>query len=109
MVRLKLLGKIEFDSRKIEKTYFVAIRGSVSDGMNIFKSNRIRAVTIVCDTFPVNFEKITYTGKDTNKALAFMAANYFGNHLKIKVGWYRNKREDYHLLYCINYLKAGLK
>jgi UDP-N-acetylmuramoyl-L-alanyl-D-glutamate--2,6-diaminopimelate ligase len=47
----EVAGKIEFDSRKIEKTYFVAIRGSVSDGMNIFKSNRTRA-TIVCDTFP---------------------------------------------------------
>jgi hypothetical protein len=38
------VGKIEFDSRKIEKNViFVAIRGSVSDGMNIFKSNRIRS------------------------------------------------------------------
>jgi UDP-N-acetylmuramyl-tripeptide synthetase len=57
------VGKIEFDSRKIEKNdIFVAIRGSVSD-------------------FPENFEKeITYIQvKDTNKALAFMAANYFGN------------------------------
>jgi UDP-N-acetylmuramoyl-L-alanyl-D-glutamate--2,6-diaminopimelate ligase len=77
------VGKIEFDSRKIEKNdIFVAIRGSVSDGHEyIQKAIELGAVTIVCDTFPVNFEKeITYIQvKDTNKALAFMAANYFGN------------------------------
>tara|TARA_R110002124_G_scaffold50935_4_gene147667 strand:- start:346 stop:1809 length:1464 start_codon:yes stop_codon:yes gene_type:complete len=77
------VGKIEFDSRKIEKNdIFVAIRGSVSDGHEyIQKAIELGAVTIVCDTFPVNFEKeITYIQvKDTNKALAFMSANYFGN------------------------------
>ncbi|SDZ93697.1 UDP-N-acetylmuramoylalanyl-D-glutamate--2,6-diaminopimelate ligase [Flavobacterium gillisiae] len=77
------VGEIEFDSRKIEKNdIFVAIRGSVSDGHEyIQKAIELGAVAIVCDTFPVNFEKeITYIQvKDTNKALAFMAANYFGN------------------------------
>lgn len=77
------VGKIEFDSRKIEKNdIFVAIRGSVSDGHEyIQKAIELGAVAIVCDTFPVNFEKeITYIQvKDTNKALAFMSANYFGN------------------------------
>jgi UDP-N-acetylmuramyl pentapeptide synthase len=35
--------KIEFDSRKkLVNDVFVAIRGSVSDGMIIFKSNRTR-------------------------------------------------------------------
>jgi UDP-N-acetylmuramyl-tripeptide synthetase len=77
------VGKIEFDSRKIEKNdIFVAIRGSVSDGHEfIQKAIELGAIAIVCDTFPENFEKeITYIQvKDTNKALAFMAANYFGN------------------------------
>ncbi|UFH36756.1 UDP-N-acetylmuramoyl-L-alanyl-D-glutamate--2,6-diaminopimelate ligase [Flavobacterium acetivorans] len=77
------IGKIEFDSRKIEqKDVFVAIRGSISDGHDyIQKAIELGAVAIVCDTFPENFEKeITYIQvKDTNKALAFMAANYFGN------------------------------
>jgi UDP-N-acetylmuramoyl-L-alanyl-D-glutamate--2,6-diaminopimelate ligase len=77
------VGKIEFDSRKIEKNdVFVAIRGSISDGHDyIQKAIELGAVAIVCDVFPENFEKeITYIQvKDTNKALAFMAANYFGN------------------------------
>jgi UDP-N-acetylmuramoyl-L-alanyl-D-glutamate--2,6-diaminopimelate ligase len=77
------VGKIEFDSRKIEKNdVFVAIRGSVSDGHDyIQKAIELGAVAVVCDVFPENFEKeITYIQvKDTNKALAFMAANYFGN------------------------------
>ncbi|WP_016989695.1 UDP-N-acetylmuramoyl-L-alanyl-D-glutamate--2,6-diaminopimelate ligase [Flavobacterium sp. ACAM 123] len=77
------VGKIEFDSRKIEKKdVFVAIRGSVSDGHDyIQKAIELGAVVIVCDTFPENLEKeITYIQvNDTNKALAFMAANYFGH------------------------------
>jgi UDP-N-acetylmuramyl-tripeptide synthetase len=75
------IGKIEFDSRKIEKNdVFVAIRGSISDGHDyIQKAIELGAVAIVCDSFPDKFENgITYAQvKDTNKALAFMAANYF--------------------------------
>ncbi len=39
------------------------------------------AVAVICDTLPSTIEKgITYIQvKDTNTALAFMAANYFGN------------------------------
>jgi UDP-N-acetylmuramyl-tripeptide synthetase len=77
------INKIEFDSRKVEKNdVFVAIRGSVSDGHDyIQKAIELGAIAIVCDTFPEVFEKgITYIQlKDTNTALAFMAANYFGN------------------------------
>ena len=53
------VGKIEFDSRKIEKNdVFVAIRGSVSDGHDyIQKAIELGAVAIVCDVFPENFEK----------------------------------------------------
>ena len=77
------VGKIEFDSRKIEKNdVFVAIRGSVSDGHEfIQKAIELGSAAIVCDIFPKNFEKdVVYVQvKDTYKALAFMAANYFGN------------------------------
>jgi UDP-N-acetylmuramoyl-L-alanyl-D-glutamate--2,6-diaminopimelate ligase len=77
------IGKMDFDSRKIEANdVFVAIRGSVSDGHDyIEKAIELGAIAIVCDTFPENIVKgITYIQvKDTNKALAFMAANYFGN------------------------------
>ncbi len=81
--RIVAINKIEFDSRKIEENdVFVAIRGSVSDGHDfIQKAIELGAVAIVCDTFPETFVNgVTYVQvKDTNKALAFMAANYFGN------------------------------
>ena len=56
------VGKIEFDSRKIEKNdIFVAIRGSVSDGHEyIQKAIELGAVAIVCDTFPDKFRKRNY-------------------------------------------------
>nr|WP_315165097.1 UDP-N-acetylmuramoyl-L-alanyl-D-glutamate--2,6-diaminopimelate ligase [uncultured Flavobacterium sp.] len=77
------IGKMDFDSRKIEPNdIFIAIRGSVSDGHDyIEKAIELGAIAIVCDTFPENIVKgITYIQvKDTNKALAFMAANYFDN------------------------------
>jgi UDP-N-acetylmuramoyl-L-alanyl-D-glutamate--2,6-diaminopimelate ligase len=77
------IGKMDFDSRKIEANdVFIAIRGSVSDGHDyIEKAIELGAIAIVCDTFPENIIKgITYIQvKDTNKALAFMAANYFDN------------------------------
>ncbi|MCC9018595.1 UDP-N-acetylmuramoyl-L-alanyl-D-glutamate--2,6-diaminopimelate ligase [Flavobacterium lipolyticum] len=77
------IHKIDFDSRKIEANdVFVAIRGSLSDGHDyIEKAIQLGAVAIICDTLPENIEKgITYIKvKDTNAALAFMAANYFGN------------------------------
>jgi len=75
--------KIDFDSRKIEANdVFVAIRGSLSDGHDyIEKAIQLGAIAVICDTLPENIEKgITYIKvKDTNTALAFMAANFFGN------------------------------
>nr|WP_228519102.1 UDP-N-acetylmuramoyl-L-alanyl-D-glutamate--2,6-diaminopimelate ligase [Flavobacterium sp. LC2016-12] len=75
--------KIDFDSRKIEANdVFVAIRGSLSDGHDyIEKAIQLGATAVICDTLPENIEKgITYIKvKDTNTALAFMAANFFGN------------------------------
>ncbi|MFE3870057.1 UDP-N-acetylmuramoyl-L-alanyl-D-glutamate--2,6-diaminopimelate ligase [Flavobacterium sp. ZS1P70] len=77
------IDKMDFDSRKIEKNdVFIAIRGSISDGHDfIEKAIQQGAVAIVCDTFPETTTKgITYVQvKDTNSALAFMAANYFGD------------------------------
>ncbi|MDL2144967.1 UDP-N-acetylmuramoyl-L-alanyl-D-glutamate--2,6-diaminopimelate ligase [Flavobacterium tructae] len=77
------IHKIDFDSRKIEANdVFVAIRGSLSDGHDyIEKAIKLGAIVIICGTLPENIEKgITYIKvKDTNAALAFMAANYFGN------------------------------
>lgn len=77
------IGKLEFDSRKIGNgDVFVAIRGSVSDGHDfIDKAVALGATVVVCDAFPENIsENVTYIlVKDTNKALAFLAANYFGN------------------------------
>jgi UDP-N-acetylmuramoyl-L-alanyl-D-glutamate--2,6-diaminopimelate ligase len=77
------IDKMDFDSRKIEKNdVFIAIRGSISDGHDyIDKAIQQGAVAIVCDIFPETITKgITYVQvKDTNSALAFMAANYFGD------------------------------
>jgi UDP-N-acetylmuramyl-tripeptide synthetase len=75
--------KIEFDSRKLEANdVFVAIRGSLSNGHDFIDTAlNLGAKTIVCDVFPEYLEKeVTYIKvADTNSALAFMAANYFGN------------------------------
>lgn len=77
------IEKLDFDSRKIQNNdVFVAIRGTVSDGHDyIQKAIDLGAKAIVCDTFPKQFaSEVTYVQvDDTNKALAFMAANYFGN------------------------------
>ena len=76
-----VINKIEFDSRKIvQDDVFVAIRGAVSDGHAfISKAISLGAIAIVCDALPEVLEAgITYVQvKDTNKAMAYMAANYF--------------------------------
>ncbi len=77
------INKIEFDSRKVkENDVFVAIRGMVSDGHDfIEKAINQGAVAIVCDILPeIIVTGVTYIQvKDTNSALAFISANYFGN------------------------------
>jgi UDP-N-acetylmuramyl-tripeptide synthetase len=110
------IGKIEFDSRKIEKNdVFVAIRGSISDGHDyIQKALELGAVAIVCDSFPDKFENgITYAQvKDTNKALAFMAANYFEHPSKdlklVGITGTNGKTTIASLLYQL-FKKAGFK
>ena len=49
-----VIGKIDFDSRKIEKNdLFVAIRGTISDGHDyISKAIDLGASAIICDSFP---------------------------------------------------------
>ena len=77
------IDKIEFDSRKIRvNDVFVAIRGTISNGHDFIETAiNLGAIAIVCDTLPeILAPGISYIQvKDTNKALAFMAANYFGN------------------------------
>ena len=77
------INAIDFDSRKIaQNDVFVAIRGTISDGHDfIEKAINLGAVAIVCDVFPENIVAgITYIQvKDTNKALAIMAANFCDN------------------------------
>ncbi len=75
--------KIEFDSRNVaDGDVFVAIRGALSDGHQFITTAISKgALAIVCDIFPeIIAPGITYIKvKNTNTALAFMAANFFGN------------------------------
>jgi UDP-N-acetylmuramoyl-L-alanyl-D-glutamate--2,6-diaminopimelate ligase len=77
------IEKMEFDSRKIsENDVFIAIRGIISDGHDFIETAINKgAIAIICYTFPeIIVTGITYIRvKDTNKAMAFMAANYFEN------------------------------
>ena len=110
------IDKMDFDSRKIEKNdVFIAIRGSISDGHDfIEKAIQQGAVAIVCDTFPKIITKgITYVQvNDTNSALAFMAANYFGDpsqNLKlVGITGTNGKTTIASLLYQL-FKKAGFK
>jgi UDP-N-acetylmuramoyl-L-alanyl-D-glutamate--2,6-diaminopimelate ligase len=74
---------IDFDSRKIAvNTVFVAIRGTVSNGHDfIDKAISQGATAVICDALPANLlPQITYVKvKDTNVALALMAANFYNN------------------------------
>ncbi|HEY6143877.1 MAG TPA: UDP-N-acetylmuramoyl-L-alanyl-D-glutamate--2,6-diaminopimelate ligase [Flavobacterium sp.] len=110
------INKMEFDSRAIgANDIFVAIRGTISNGHDfIEKAISLGAVAIVCDTLPENIANgITYIQvKDTNKALAFMAANYFGDpseKLKlVGITGTNGKTTIASLLYQL-YKKAGFK
>ncbi|MES2544940.1 MAG: UDP-N-acetylmuramoyl-L-alanyl-D-glutamate--2,6-diaminopimelate ligase [Bacteroidota bacterium] len=110
------IAKMDFDSRKIESNdVFIAIRGAVSDG-HAFIETAINkgAIAIICDTLPNEIKNgITYVQvRDTNKAMAFMAANYFGNpseHLKlVGITGTNGKTTIASLLYQL-FKKAGYK
>ena len=77
------IEKMEFDSRKVtENDVFIAIRGTISDGHEFIETAINKgAIAIICDEFPkIIVQGITYIKvNDTNKAMAFMAANYFDN------------------------------
>lgn len=77
------VGKIEFDSRKIESDdVFVAIKGTVSDGHDfIEKAISLGAIAVVCEVLPeTTHDGITYVQvADTSLALAYMSANYYGD------------------------------
>lgn len=77
------VNKIEFDSRKIvSNDVFVAIKGTISDGHDfIEKAINLGATVIICEALPnLIVEGITYVQvKDTSAAMAFMAANFYGN------------------------------
>jgi UDP-N-acetylmuramoyl-L-alanyl-D-glutamate--2,6-diaminopimelate ligase len=77
------INQLHFDSRKIESNdVFVAIRGTISDGHDfIEKAIGLGATVIICDTLPENLVNgVTYVCvKDTNSAMAFMAANFYDN------------------------------
>ena len=110
------IGKIDFDSRKMEQNdVFVAIRGTISDGHDfIAKAIELGATAVVCDTLPETIvEGITYIQvKDTNTALAIMAANYFDNPSQklqlVGVTGTNGKTTIASLLYQL-YKKAGYK
>ncbi|WP_297333768.1 UDP-N-acetylmuramoyl-L-alanyl-D-glutamate--2,6-diaminopimelate ligase [Flavobacterium sp.] len=77
------VGKVEFDSRLVgQDDVFVAIKGTLSDGHEyIEKAVAQGAKAIVCEDLPENAQTgVTYV-QVTNSAaaLAFMAANYYGN------------------------------
>ena len=111
-----VIGKIDFDSRKIKNNdLFVAIRGTISDGHDyISKAIDLGASAIICDSFPEDIaEGVTYIQvKDTNAALAVVAANYFGNPSQklqlVGVTGTNGKTTIASLLYQL-YKKAGHK
>ena len=110
------IEKMAFDSRQITANdVFIAIRGSVSNGHDfIEKAISLGATAVVCDVFPEKMiDGITYVQvKDTNKAMAFMAANYFGNpsqNLKlVGITGTNGKTTIASLLYQL-FKKAGFK
>lgn len=77
------VNKIEFDSRLVgPEDVFVAIRGTVSDGHDfIEKAISQGAIAVVCEDIPADSNNgITYIQvKNASAALAYMAANYYGN------------------------------
>ncbi|WP_338407460.1 UDP-N-acetylmuramoyl-L-alanyl-D-glutamate--2,6-diaminopimelate ligase [uncultured Flavobacterium sp.] len=110
------VNKMDFDSRNVGKNdIFIAIRGTISDGHDYIEKAILRgAIAVVCNNFPETIvDGITYIQvKDTNKALAYMAANYFGNpsqNLKlVGITGTNGKTTVASLLYQL-FKKAGFK
>ncbi len=110
------IHKVHFDSRNLtQNDVFVAIRGTVSDGHDyIEKAIELGAVAVVCVDLPeILAPNITYIQvQDTNTALAFIAANYYGNPSKklklIGITGTNGKTTIASLLYQL-FKKAGYK
>ena len=77
------IRKLEFDSRKVGlNDAFIAVSGTLTDGHKFIpQACEQGAVAIVCESLPDEMiEGITYIKVvNSQKALAFMAANYFEN------------------------------
>ncbi len=110
------IGKIEFDSRRIEHNdTFVAVVGTETDGHNfIAQAIEKGAKAIVCQTLPSQLvDGVTYVEvENSNKALAYMASNYYDNpsqNLKlVGVTGTNGKTTVSSLLYKL-FKKAGYK
>lgn len=111
-----VINEIHFDSRKVSlDDVFVAIRGTLSDGHNyIQKAIDQGALAVVCEEMPEEkVNGITYVQvKNSQEALAYMAANYFENpsqNLKlVGVTGTNGKTTIASLLYQL-FTKAGFK
>lgn len=77
------INKVTFDSRSIAlNDVFVAIKGALSNGHEyIDKALSLGATAVICEEFPkLIVNGVTYIQvKDTNEALAFIAANFYDN------------------------------
>jgi len=77
------VNNIYFDSRNIKKNdVFVAIKGTAVDGHDFIDlAIKNGATAIVCEELPEKMaDGVTYIGVESaSKALAFMAANVYGN------------------------------
>lgn len=77
------VNEMAFDSRKISlNDVFVAIRGSQADGHDFMtKAAHGGAIAIICEQLPKDvINGLTYVVvKDSNAALAQMAANFYGD------------------------------
>lgn len=110
------VNAVNFDSRKVENDdLFVAIKGQIADGheyIDIAIKNGAKG--IVCETLPDSLvDGITYVEVDnSNKALAVIASNYFGNPSEnlrlIGVTGTNGKTTVASLLYQL-FKKAGFK
>ena len=111
-----VINAIAFDSRKVgANDVFVAISGVVSDGHQFIDSAIKRgAIAVICEALPENLaDGVTYVEvSNSNKALAFMAANYYehpSQNLKlVGVTGTNGKTTVTSLLYQL-FKKAGYK
>lgn len=110
------VNEIHFDSRKVSfNDVFVAIKGTLSDGHDfIEKAVEQGALAVVCEELPAQkINGITYVQvKNSQQALASMAANYFDEPSKnlklVGITGTNGKTTIASLLYHL-FTKAGFK